>query len=412
MERTNEIKQRRKQVYRGHLSRSALQRQSAQEKVLSQSQYIGLRPSSTMVNEREPPRTATAPQKLDAGHLAPPNAQHGLSGDGIKRMGPSTATPPQAKPAHRPLHDLTNNAPEFGKASPLRNPLKNDMHIFNIPKPGQRRAEHHKAPLPPSGHLPPSTAPGIAPYPDPRMPVPYFGPLPTHVGALAGKPAVRAQPDVVEISRPANFPVYTTNPVSRPIFSAFGNSAGVGFTPVNDFFGRPRTTVDLTKKDDDEFDPDEALKDDRFGAADAYAYVDAAQANDNIKALLEGAFDEEGDKPRTRRRKKKQGAAVNDLASKLQALEVKDEKVDGASAQDEEEVEDDGTVEGMNVKLLPHQVDGVDWMLAKEVGEKSKKGLLPKGGILADDVSCRERLPCSLLTIDRWVLERPSSPWH
>jgi SNF2 family DNA or RNA helicase len=40
----------------------------------------------------------------------------------------------------------------------------------------------------------------------------------------------------------------------------------------------------------------------------------------------------------------------------------------------------------MKVKLLPHQVDGVAWMIEKETGVHNKRAKLPKGGILADDM--------------------------
>lgn len=67
-----------------------------------------------------------------------------------------------------------------------------------------------------------------------------------------------------------------------------------------------RQTVILD--DEDDFDPDEAIRREgsRFGEPDMYAYVDSGAASENIKALLEGAFDEENEKiPRTRLRKKK-----------------------------------------------------------------------------------------------------------
>ena len=132
-----------------------------------------------------------------------------------------------------------------------------------------------------------------------------------------------------------------------------------------------------------------ALVETKFGAADPYDYIDASKANENIKALLEGAFEDEEDKPRTRGRKKKVEAALDHLSNKLEGLEVKNEekKDDVASAAEEEVDEDeDGTIEGLSVKLLPHQVDGVEWMRDKEIGTKKKNGVLPKGGILADDV--------------------------
>ena len=155
---------------------------------------------------------------------------------------------------------------------------------------------------------------------------------------------------------------------------------------------RPDNVVDLTKSEDNII-PDSVIFGDNFGAADPYNYVDAGQATENIKALLEGALEDEEDKPRTRGRKKKmeKEAAVEGLADKLKDLGVKSdekekEKEKEEVEEDEEEDGDDGTVEGLKVKLLPHQVDGVEWMRDKEIGVKKKNGILPKGGILADDV--------------------------
>ena len=124
-------------------------------------------------------------------------------------------------------------------------------------------------------------------------------------------------------------------------------------------------------------------------------YTDPTQANENIKNLLEGAFDNENDKSRTRLRKRARKAlnegnekAAQGLSAKLAALDVRDKEEENADAQpkEEEEEEDDGTVEGLKVKLLPHQVEGVAWMIDKEVGVRKKKGQSPKGGILADDM--------------------------
>ena len=75
--------------------------------------------------------------------------------------------------------------------------------------------------------------------------------------------------------------------------------------------------------------------------------IDAGQVNENMKALLEGAIGENED-----------------------------------DAYDREE----GSIESLSVRLLPHQLDGLAWMLEKEMGRKKKNGALPMGGILADDV--------------------------
>jgi hypothetical protein len=82
-----------------------------------------------------------------------------------------------------------------------------------------------------------------------------------------------------------------------------------GFQPVNKGAHNPlqqaRQTVILD--DEDNFDPDAAIRAERgrFGEPDMYAYVDSGAASENIKALLEGAFDEDEKIPRTRLRKKK-----------------------------------------------------------------------------------------------------------
>ncbi|KAF2136226.1 uncharacterized protein K452DRAFT_322546 [Aplosporella prunicola CBS 121167] len=267
-------------------------------------------------------------------------------------------------------HFQQPSAPKFGEASPLRNPLKKDQysHMFNKPRSGLSRPEFHKAN--------------------------------TH-GFVQQRPESGAVP----IQKPTAPATYTIPPTPQPVFSSVQRPVG-GFQPINghqkpnpiDFSGEKKNrVVDLTGSDD-EFDADAAIRDDRFGAADPFAYVESNQANDNIKALLEGAFDDEDDKPKTRLRKKKKQqqqekkdeAALGSLADKLKALEVKaEDKAEEApepEPEEEEEEEDDGTVEGLNVKLLPHQVDGVAWMTDKEVGQRKKNGVLPKGGILADDM--------------------------
>ena len=109
------------------------------------------------------------------------------------------------------------------------------------------------------------------------------------------------------------------------------------------------------------------------------------------RLLLEGAFDEDGERiPRLRGRKKKKQQQDEDagktLADRLQALAVKDQQAEAEAEVHVEEEEDDGTVDGLKVKLLPHQVDGVAWMIEKETGNHNKRAKLPKGGILADDM--------------------------
>lgn len=129
----------------------------------------------------------------------------------------------------------------------------------------------------------------------------------------------------------------------------------------------------------------------RDAVSDPYTFVDPAKAQEDLKALLEGVIDdEEDDAPRTRSRKKRQVAEANSLLDKLKGLSVDEEKM-AVTSDDEDEDEDDGTVEGIKVKLLPHQVEGLEWMRGRELGT-GKKGKVPKGGILADDMGLGKTL--------------------
>ena len=276
-----------------------------------------------MVVEREPPKADLAPS-------APPESSNQV---------PQKAT-----------------EPAFGKPSTLHSPLR--PSVFNVPKQNQPRPEHHR-PIAPNNQIRASSDPFRNP----------FGPKPVL------KPTSRSS-DVVEIPKPANVPTNSSYPAPPVMYSSL--DTGGGFTAVNQFDGyRKGNLVDLT---------DDALFGDKFGAPDPYEYIDTEKANRDIKSLLEGAFEDEDDKPRTRGRKKKLRDKANDLADKVKRLSTTSEGTKHDHEDEEDEDEDDGTLEGLKVKLLPHQVDGVEWMKEKEMGAKKIKGSLPKGGILADDV--------------------------
>lgn len=315
--------------------------------------------------------------------------------------------------------------PEFGKPSPLRSRLHSSGDdVFIIPKPQQPRPEHHRvtqglARLPHASQLDHTSlyrpvAGGLAPaqphnsnaYPI-DLTKPSVSTLPSFRPALGGFSSVNPQN-----SRAYNVDL-TKLPV--PAFSSFRAASG-GFNAVNP--NKQGYQVDLTQPEDP-YNLDAGLLDTGFGAADPYTYIDAGKATENIKALLEGAFEDDEDKPRTRSRKKK---AVSGLANLLEKLDVNAEqkKKEGCGTEDgegddveaDDEEADDGTVEGLNVKLLPHQVSGVEWMKDKEIGLKKKNGILPKGGILADDVRCLrlERAQVSgANSVCRWVSARPFS---
>ena len=278
--------------------------------------------------------------------------------------------PPKATPQKtlQPTFQA-NQQPEFGKPSPIVNRMQ-PSNVFNMPKPYQSRPEHHR-PVPSAGisHL--QQVKDIAH----KLVDPFRS------GQASQPISIQSSPDVVEIPKPVPPPAWSNYIRPTPTYSS-NNPPASGFTAVNNF---QRPVVDLTKPPIESF-PDPALLNDSFGAADPFMYVDAGKATENIKALLEGAFEDEDDKPRTRSRKKKVDTAITGLAEKLQGLDVKAEEDKENEEEGEDEEEDDGTVEGLKVKLLPHQVDGVAWMRDKETGVKKKNGVLPKGGILADDM--------------------------
>lgn len=329
-------------------------------------------------------------------------------------LAPASAHVPVAKSLHERLIanepiDLSTPpkaASEFGKTSTMQSPLKiaprtQNPSVFNQPMPGHSRSEHHRDHKPIAIQRPNISSQTAKPAPS-NVRSRYSGDSSADSGIFEIQPSEfrsRSSYPAAPVPQPMNTQHRTIQAPPRPIYSSVGHANG--FQPVNRNQGmfslESRKTVildDLAPKrsgsdDEDNFDPDTAIRAEHgtFGAPDVYAYVDSSQANENIKALLEGALDEENI-PRTRGRKKKKQAEDNaalSLADRLEALEVKDAAADKA-AEDEEDEEDDGTVDGMKVKLLPHQVEGVAWMIEKETGVHNKRAKLPKGGILADDM--------------------------
>lgn len=182
---------------------------------------------------------------------------------------------------------------------------------------------------------------------------------------------------------PLNAPVAASTsfaPPSRPAQQTFSSLAGQygGFKAVDPGY-TAHNYVDLT------------MNNYRDRAPEPYTFVDPAKAQEDLKALLEGVMeDDEDDVPKTRSRKKKQEATKDALVEKLQALSVGGELAVTSDA--EEEDEDDGSVDGIKVKLLPHQVEGLEWMTGRELGTGKKGAKVPKGGILADDMGLGKTL--------------------
>ena len=326
-------------------------------------------------------------------------------------------SPKQSKDGEDGVSQKPLLQPEFGKASPLRNPLKKPEPSIFMPKqkPAHRPLPDSRpyAPVRPYATQPPLQSQGwpqsqssvepssvfegrpfYLPGQRQQAPAPQYSSALEAAQAYASQPYKRSfEPAPVPIAKPTNAPLPTIPPRAPPMYSSIcgPNNTYPSYRP-------PQPVIDLTKssdRDDDEFDPDAEIRarGQKFGEPDPYTYVDASQANENIKNLLEGAFDDEQDKSRTRLRKraKKALAESNDkevkgLAARLAKLDVKEDERKQPEEAVEDEEEDDGTVEGLKVKLLPHQVEGVAWMIDKEIGVRKKKGMLPNGGILADDM--------------------------
>lgn len=180
-------------------------------------------------------------------------------------------------------------------------------------------------------------------------------------------------------------PAVSTVSATRPTYTTvFHHRGELGYAGVQ---SSTQQVIDLTSNIYDANLP---------GLSDPDQYIDAAQAAESIKALLEGAVEDEEDKQLVKSYKRRTKKNSDQLQKALSILSVCKSEDNAAESQDSvtqqpqddsEDDEDDGTVEGLNVRLLPHQVEGVSWMKDKEVGKRKKNGILPKGGILADDVS-------------------------
>ena len=311
-----------------------------------------------------------------------------------------------------PLNDRTNT-PEFGKTSPIRNLMQKDdrkaveNRVFMPPKSNKHRTEIQNRAAPP--HLP--TAGSSAPnsYANPRSATDGLSGASNSSAQSVSRPVFQRpsylqnpqashSADIVEIPRPVNFAPKSVQPAPMPMYSMKSSFEALDAFKPSSLTGPPFSKGSHPDDEDGAFDANRLLGDDRF-SYDPSNYVDASKASEDLKNLLEGAFEEdEEDKPKRNLRRRKASkkddrSAVDELAERASGLDIKadPDTSEPQKGEDDDDEEDDGTVDGLDVRLLPHQIDGLTWMMDKEVGEKKRNGVLPKGGILADDVSSPTR---------------------
>ncbi|KAF9886988.1 hypothetical protein FE257_010604 [Aspergillus nanangensis] len=240
-------------------------------------------------------------------------------------LNPMTPRKPSEQP-HRPVP----SQPEFGKPSPIRpaqhyNQRPNNP--FNIPKSNRARPEHHRPQTqsrpqdsvhhgdPQQIHRPPAT-PGAA-ISTPRRNEPYDPFKPVRPSAYNNNRFSRpVNNDVVEIRRPENF-TFSTPRAPKTFF------ASQSAMKPNNASKNLRNFVDLTGEGS--FTPSANNRSTGFGSMDVNGYVDTAKANENIKALLEGAFEEEDEKQQSKPKKKKDKR--KDKKSKTKQTDTKETKV-------------------------------------------------------------------------------------
>ncbi|KAG9928868.1 hypothetical protein KCU98_g20944, partial [Aureobasidium melanogenum] len=194
-----------------------------------------------------------------------PSSEHYAQPTQPSQSRPATNGPThQAEPSQAPVHPPTTAAsklatqPEFGKASPLRNPLRDPYaNLFNT---SHRRPEQHR-PIPQpqfqktSGPTNASQAknfylPGQRPQPPPQSRPPQHGnPL---YGNSANSGAIRMPSN----PKPRDIP-----PAPRPLFSSSIGPSNT-YRPHNPAPAPRPKPIDLTnaEDDDDGFDPDAALR--------------------------------------------------------------------------------------------------------------------------------------------------------
>ncbi|RDA90397.1 hypothetical protein CP533_1045, partial [Ophiocordyceps camponoti-saundersi (nom. inval.)] len=131
-------------------------------------------------------------------------------------------------------------------------------------------------------------------------------------------------------------------------------------------------------------------------------YTDPAKANADLKALLEGGMDEDEEKDETPLDMKSENVGATKKAEEDEAKPAAEKR--GAL------IEKSGVVAGLSVRLLPHQVEGVNWMRGRELGPV-KRGKVPKGGLLADDMGLGKTLQTLALMLTNQKPAKEDKGW-
>ncbi|KAG5999180.1 hypothetical protein E4U54_002003 [Claviceps lovelessii] len=163
--------------------------------------------------------------------------------------------------------------------------------------------------------------------------------------------------------------------------------------------------------------------------SDEVFYTDPSKASADLKALLEGGMEEEDDdegeereeREEKKKEKKEKGGALVESTEQPQSESKEAEQSQEVESHEKQEstkgkskkqspVGSDGSIEGLKVKLLPHQVEGVEWMRGRELGPV-KRGRVPKGGLLADDMGLGKTLQSVSLILTNRKPEKGSAGW-